>query len=124
MTASGTPCDSSCTVSCSGHRVASIRRRSSVSSASGTSTEKGRMSTAPSRVLAMENLLVSCSTLTAPPATSPPWKSLVLPAHPLARREGPPLRSAEREAEGGHPGVEELDLERPIADRRGLPEQL
>src|SRR5690242_8374623 len=41
--ASGTPCESSVTVSRSGHRVAATRRRSSASSDSGKLTWNGRM---------------------------------------------------------------------------------
>src|SRR5688572_15234118 len=42
MNASCTPCDASVTVSRSGHFVALMRRRNSVSSASGTFTRNGR----------------------------------------------------------------------------------
>jgi hypothetical protein len=42
MVASGTPWESSPTVSRSGHLVASMRRRSSARSSAGTSTRKGR----------------------------------------------------------------------------------
>jgi hypothetical protein len=44
--ASGTPCDWSATVSFSGHWVAAMRRRRSVSFSSGVSTWKGRISVA------------------------------------------------------------------------------
>src|SRR5687767_1426481 len=43
MKASCTPCDGSATVSCSGHLVALMRLRNSVSSASGTFTRNGRI---------------------------------------------------------------------------------
>ncbi len=59
--ASGTPCDWSDTVSRSGQRVAAIRRRSSVSSASGTSTRNGRISMAVSSVVLMVNLRLRAS---------------------------------------------------------------
>ena len=43
MVASGTPCESSSTVSRSGHLVASMRRRRSASSASSKPTSNARM---------------------------------------------------------------------------------
>src|SRR5262245_43911456 len=43
MVANFTPCDSSVTVSCSGQRVALMRRRSSVISFCGNLVRKGRM---------------------------------------------------------------------------------
>ena len=43
MKASCTPCDESATDSFSGHLVALMRRRNSVSSASGTFTRNGRI---------------------------------------------------------------------------------
>ena len=47
MSASGTPCESSSTVSFSGKRVAAMRARRSSSSASGISTVNGRIVVSP-----------------------------------------------------------------------------
>ena len=56
MVASGTPCESSSTVSRSGHRVASMRRRSSVSSDSGKLIWNSRMAVLPSARLGCGHL--------------------------------------------------------------------
>src|SRR5215471_3414644 len=53
IVASGTPCESSETVSRSGHWVASMRRRKSSRASSGTATLKGRISVAVPTVLVM-----------------------------------------------------------------------
>ena len=47
MTARGTPCESSSTVSLSGKRVAAMRARRSSRSASGISTVNGRIVVSP-----------------------------------------------------------------------------
>ena len=47
MSASGTPCESSSTVSFSGKRVAAMRARRSSRSASGTSIVNGRIVVSP-----------------------------------------------------------------------------
>src|SRR5438093_1011987 len=69
MVASGTPCESSSTVSRSGHLVAATRRRSSTSSSSGTLTRKGRMvaSSAAAPGAAGLGLAVVLSVIPVPP---------------------------------------------------------
>src|SRR3712207_4266245 len=80
MTASGTPCDWSGTVSRSGHCVAAMRRRRSVSASSGTSTWKGWITVAPAVSVVVDmcglrrpgtaaSLVASC----APRARRSPW---------------------------------------------------
>src|SRR5260370_19155705 len=61
MVASCTPCDASATVSRSGHFVALMRLRNSVSSASGTFTRNGRIACACSlpRCVALDWVMVS-----------------------------------------------------------------
>src|ERR1700690_2359332 len=65
MVANWTPCDSSVTVSLSGHWVAARRRRKSASAAFGTLTWKGRMALRSSVVAACAPSEASTGTMVA-----------------------------------------------------------